>query len=284
MVSVAVSLAPLLWMLSAWVHHGSPFASFGEALPDADPVGAAEAVSLTVKELSNAVGYFIVVASLLGGALGLVSLRSGPTFAGKAIYLSVAVLQLAFLAWYVSRRGSTLWDRYVLISAVIIIPLAAYTLSTNRALVSRYLVGIALVGSMLFAVVHIDRGTLYIRAGVPDAVSEAAAWLDGQLEPGQTFISTRLKGDAPTIDLLTESAPYNVAYSHNSAEELQGVWNAVQPSYVVVLAGEDPGDRLLRQFKDQIDFSAPPKEFDKISIYRLKRAGAGDAPAQREIH
>ena len=211
----------------------------------------------------------------------MIDLRSDNSAAKRVVYLGVTWVQVAFLVWFVSQRGSSLWDRYVLIAVVLIVPLAAYAFSDNSSLTKRCFVGVAMIGSMLLSV-YIDHSTLYIRFKVPDAVSEATAWLERRLEAGETFISTRLKGDAPTIDLVTGSMPYNVAYSHHSDEELQDVWRSVRPSYMVVLAGEEPGNRLLQQFRSQIDWSEPPErlgeiseEFGEISIYRVKHDDEG---------
>jgi hypothetical protein len=140
------------------------------------------------------------------------------------------------------------------------------------------LIGVAIIGSMLFSF-HTHRGkNLYIRRSLPDAVSEAAEWLGDRLRPGQTFISTRLAGDAHTLGLRTRSTLYNVAYQGDSAEELLAIWNAVRPSYVVILLGEDPGNQLLQQFGSQIDLSEPPTKFGdpsakfgQILIYGVKK-------------
>jgi uncharacterized membrane protein len=269
LVSILASLGPLLWMLSSWIHYGNPLASFQEPLGNAEPIGALAATSLTIEKISAQTGYFIAVASALGITLILAGFRVEGNRDKRVFYLTVFFLQLAFFVWFTDQRSGHQADRYVLFTVVLIIPMAAYALLKNGSLIVRCLVGATIVGSMLFAE-HIQGHKLYIRPSVPDAVSEAAAWLGTQLEPGQTFISTQLRGDAHTLGLRTRSTPYNVAYQHNSDEEIAAIWNAAKPSYVVILADEEPADRLLQQFESQIDLSDPPTKFGQISIYRVK--------------
>jgi hypothetical protein len=269
LISILVSLAPLLWIFSTWIHYGNPFVSFRDVLSDVYPVGVLAGLSITTEKLDLVAGYFIVMASALGSALILADLRSEPGRAAKAIYLIVVFLQLIFLVWFTSQRGGNQADRYALIAVVLMIPLAAHALSGDGSPVSNGLIGAAMIGSVLFAV-HLHHHHLYIRHGVPADVSAATAWLSGRLTPGETFVSTRLNGDAHTIDLLTRNTPYNVAYSHFSAEELTATWDSVRPSYVVVLSGEKPGDRLLQEFASEIDLSDPAAKFGEISIYRVK--------------
>lgn len=269
LVSIIISVAPLLWLLSSWLHYGSLLANFGSALPDVDRLGLAGAALLIISKLNWSAGPFIVVASVLGGSLALMSVRLERTSVNRMIYLGVVLLQMAFLVWFASQRGATLWSRYVAICVALIIPFAAYALSRDRSVVSHCLVGLAMIGSMLFAN-DLDPIGLYIRRNVPDEVSAAAAWLDGRLGPEETFISTRLQGDAHMIGLITGSTPHNVAYANDTDEQLKALWNVVQPSYLIVLANEEPGVRLLQQFEGQIDLSGPVERFGQISIYRVK--------------
>lgn len=277
-ISAAMSLGPLLWMLSAWIHHGSPVASFGRALPEDTQVGLVPALMLVVDELSTSVGYFIVIAAALGATLCVIDLRGSRIAAMRVAYLTLCFLQLAFLAWFASQRGGSLWHRYVLISSVLILPLATYAYSNYDSIRKYIAIGIIMIGSV-FVSFSMDRGTTYIRGSVPDAVVETAGWLQAHLGPHQAFLATRLKGDSHTVGLMTGGTPNNVAYPHHEDEELENLWDGLQPAYIVVLSGEEPGERLLQLFAGRIDSSSPPQEFGPISIYRVKGGGGHPASA-----
>lgn len=269
-VSFLMFLGPILWMLSAWIHHGNPFASFSLALPESERLTIVPAFAFMVEKMSSEIGYFVVVASYLGFGLIVLDIFSKNDPHRKILYLTTVFMQIAFLMWFSSRRGASLWDRYVFNSSVLIIPLSFYAFAIGKSLAKHYLVGATIICS-IFLSLYIDRGGLYIRSRVPASIYEVSAWLTERLGPEDTFVSTRLGGDAPTIDLLTDHRPYNVVQRHHAAADLQRIWTAMRPSYVVVQSGEEPGDRLLDQFAGQIDLTEPLWRIDDISIYRVKR-------------
>jgi hypothetical protein len=177
---IGLLIFPVFWIIGNYLYTGDSFAGFSAAAADtAGYLNLIEAIKFLAHKSIPNLGWLIPIMIVGGTILRFVQLIKIKSInLTELFYLIVTGISCVVLLKFTMTRGSNLWDRYLFLSLVLVLPFAAlpfkaYFQNSRKLLGGFLLVTIAsLITSRIF-----NKSDIYIVRDRPTDVQEIINWL-----------------------------------------------------------------------------------------------------------
>ncbi len=174
---------PVFWLLGNFFYYGNALIGFSEANRGIEEGGLQSvswisAVGIIGWKSVIHLGWIILAAVIWGLVLRLVKVFKSGMNTEEALYLSITCLFWGVMLKFTVNRGITLWDRYLLLGFIMVLPFAAFPVLRYLNNVKKWLGLIILTAIVSLGVSRfIYKPAFYVTQKQPTEFKEVAVWL-----------------------------------------------------------------------------------------------------------
>jgi hypothetical protein len=295
----AVTLAafPIAWSLGNLVHQGDAFVGINAALHERSfgetKVDLWRAIGILGYRTGTHLGWILATAMVFGIGTEIVNLLRRRLSAERACYLLVTLSLWGAIGAFAVARGSTLWNRYLVILFVLSLPLAVSPFFTGslgrRTARAPWTTGLALSLSALLSYALVwpfHDGGYWITRERPHEIVAAARWIE-ERRLGETpvvltpmgWTSTYLATYLPSVAGRT----LIVSEWHDDAY-VNGWIKHEHPSLLLTGSGDErQRSRIEDALGRSVDERALLHSIGSLRIYDLRTSGRARASRDRTM-
>jgi hypothetical protein len=278
-VGLALVVFPLVWSVGNWLAVGDAFYGFtmarkGAEIAGTPPISLPNGIAMLAGAVIHEVGWPLALSMLAGGVLAGMTLPSQQR--ARVAYAAIAATFWLAMTWFAMRRGHSIFNRYLLLGIVLLLPYATLPWTRLRRHAPRaFAVGVVLLAcSTITPRLHAwPPSASWITWSPPRDMQTLTAWMRHSSYRDAPILITEMGWAASYFALYwPEAAPRRlIVSSWTEDDEIRRFLAQRRPLLLVTTPEDEPmRARLERLAGYAIDTSAPLQRFGAIEVHAFE--------------